>query len=121
MNAHLPSIEAKRSREWDTALPRKLSAAVQEFDFSRSSASKSIRELGFDFEIDGFLVDAESTTIDGQEWVAPGTIFLLINYKTEDGSPDYLNESFPILVKFIVGDESINIKDIDADVSSFDR
>ena len=121
MNAHVPSIEAKRSGEWNVALPGKLSAAVKGFDFDKSSASKAIGALGLNFKVDGFLVDADSTTVGKREWTSPGTVFLLIDYNAEDGTQDYLNESFPILVKFVVKDEVVKINDIEADVSSFDR
>lgn len=121
MNAHVVGIEAKRSGEWNTALPGKLSAAVKEFDFSKATASKSIGNLGLKFEIDGMLVDADSATIGKRDWTAPGTVFLVLKYEANDGSEDYLTESFPILVKFFVKDEQVEIRDIEADVSSFDR
>ena len=121
MNAHVPIIEAKRSGEWNVALPGKLSAAVKSFDFAKSSAKKAIDGLGLNVKVDGFLVDADSTTIGKREWISPGTVFLLIDYKTKDGTQDFLNESFPILVKFVVKDEAVKINDIEVDVSSFYR
>jgi hypothetical protein len=121
MNAHVPIIEAKRSGEWNVALPGKLSAAVKSFDFAKSSANKAICGLGLNYRVDGFLVDADSTTIGRRDWVSPGTVFLLIDYKAKDGTQDVLTESFPILVKFVLKDDEIKINDIVADVSSFNR
>lgn len=120
MNAHSPIRVARHSPDWNSTIPRLLLAEIYQFDLSKSKAGIAIKKLIPNFNPEGFRLDADSTIIDKSIWTTPGTIFLSIPYVTADGEDRKFAEGFPILVKFSVKEKRIEIRDIEADLSSFE-
>ena len=119
MNAHSPTRVARHSPLWNVTIPSLLLAEIYQFDLGKSKAGIAIKKLFSNFKPEGFRLDADSTIIDKANWTTPGTIFLSIPYVTEDGEDRKFAEAFPMLVKFSVKENRIEIKDIEADLSSF--
>ena len=120
MNAHSPTRVARNSPLWDAIIPRLLLAEIYQFDLSKSNAGIAIKKLISEYKSEGFRLDPDSTIIEKYNWTTPGTIFLSIPYKNEEGEERRFAEAFPILVKYVVNEEHIEIRDIEADLSSFD-
>lgn len=120
MNAHSPAKVATRSELWDVTIPSKLNAAIYDFDFGKSKAGIAIKKLFPNFKNEGFRIDADSTIIDKANWTTPGTIFLSVPYKADDGETRKFAEAFPMLVKFSIKGGVIEIKDIEANLTSLE-
>ena len=120
MNAHSPVKVATRSELWHAAIPNLLLSEIHQFDLGKSKAGIAIKKLIPTFKPEGFRLDTDSTVIDKAIWTTPGTIFLSIPYVAEAGENRSFAESFPILVKFILKNGIPDIKDVQADLSSFE-
>lgn len=119
MNVHVPPRTARRSPKWTPDLPKQLEAAFDAYNFEASEAFRDLSELAAVTRIEGHLIDTESTIVDGNDWVAPGTIYVTLVYDPNANDPVELNDSYPMSIYYSVDDGGVSVNRVIADTTSF--
>lgn len=119
MNAPIMPMPAWRSERWQDEIPAKLDTALTALGLDKTEAYADLVALAEKVEIDGYSLDIESAVIKGEEWIAPGTIFVLLSYEINSEEPVELYDSYPIEVNFHLKNGDVIIDSVTADTSSF--
>jgi Predicted pPIWI-associating nuclease len=119
MNVHVPPRTARSSPKWKPDLPERLEAAFDAYDFKESEAYRNLGELAAVTLIEGHSIDAESTIIDGNDWITPGTIYVTLVYEPNSDDRVELNDSYPMSIYYSVDGDRVTVNRVIADTSSF--
>jgi hypothetical protein len=112
-------VDAKHSDRWSNDLSDALDRAVASYDLSNSAYFEPLSDLSAATEFDGIDVDSSSAVVAGEDWRAPGTVYVTLVYEPNSIEPVRINDSYPTVVHFKVEEDRIKIKKIDVDVRSF--
>lgn len=119
MNAPIIPTPARRSDRWQDEIPEKLKAALSAFALEKTQAFADLSALAEQVTIGGFSLDIDSAVINGEEWIVPGTIFVVLVYNLANNEPIKLDDSYPIELQFHMKNGDLNIDSVTADTSSF--
>jgi Predicted pPIWI-associating nuclease len=117
---HIALKLSNKSTKWISGLQKKLSDAVLDYDLSSKDSWAELQGLSAKTEFDGIEVDANASVVNGDELIAPATVYVKLNYGSgKDGTT--FNDSYPARVFFVTDTktESVSVKRIEVDVSSF--
>lgn len=120
------SSSAKLARNhplWFDELPEVLSQAVEDYHLADTSDWEPMDELSSQTLFEGIEVYGDAAIVEkNSEFVAPGTVYVKLQYDPNSNEPVTFSDSYPARVRFVVTDKSkksIEIKGVEVDNSSF--
>lgn len=119
MTAATVAREARLTDQWSPELADALERAVEDYDLPASDDWGPLDELSQSTAFDGFDLDPDSTVIVDGTFRTPGTVFVTLNYDSNSDEPISMSDSFPMIVRFKVIDNAVQIEEIEVDTSSF--
>ncbi|TIO79340.1 MAG: hypothetical protein E5X74_10080 [Mesorhizobium sp.] len=109
---------------WFEDLPEKLSKAAEAYDLPETGDWAPLDELSGGTLFEGIEVYGDSAVIDGKDLVAPGTVYVELQYAPGSDDATSFHDSFPARVFFKVvepkpGQKDVEIERVEVDTSSF--
>jgi hypothetical protein len=111
--------ELIRTKAWSDDLPDELNYALDDFDFASTPEFQPLAELSAATELVGIYADAESTVIQEDCLIAPGTVEVKLVYEPNSKEPVEIPDSYPARIFFTLEDGKVLIDHVEPDVSSF--
>ncbi|MBZ9711163.1 hypothetical protein LB543_31185 [Mesorhizobium sp. ESP7-2] len=117
-------IQSRGRGIWFDDLPEKLSKAADNYSLPETTDWSPLEELSGGTIFEGIEVYGDSAVIDGKKLVAPGTVYVELQYAPGSEDSTSFHDSFPARVFFKVvepvpGKKDIEIERIEVDTSSF--
>ena len=119
MSGQHTAVDARHSSKWFQEIPAKLELAMQSCDLDSTEAFAQLSELASAIDIDGIEIDYDSIVLDGENFIAPGTIYVKLVYDPNSNDPVEIFDAYPVNVTFSTEEENVEIVSVEADVSSF--
>jgi hypothetical protein len=117
-----PKIAVRPATSFSSQLATRLRDAVEGYALAETPDWSPLDELSSHTLFEGITVDPDSVIEDERGLVAPGRVYVKLQYDPKSDDSLSLNDSYPISVRFhITGDEdpSVQIDGIDVDTASF--
>jgi hypothetical protein len=111
--------ELIRTETWFDELPDELNHALDDYDFASTAEFQSLAELSSATELVGVYADAESTVIQDDWLIAPGTVEVKLVYEPNSKDRTEIPDSYPARIFFTLDNHKVVIDRIEPDVSSF--
>ncbi len=117
-------IQSRGRGIWFDELPEKLSKAADNYNLPETGDWGPLEELSGGTIFEGMEVYGDSAVIDGKKLVAPGTVYVELQYAPNSDDSTSFHDSFPARVFFKIiestlGEKDIEIERIEVDTSSF--
>ena len=107
---------------WNKEIPRLLDEALTDYDLTSQSEWEELAQLSNFTEFDGAEVYGESAIIADDTLIAPGNVYVNLNYGDEPEKTTF-SDSYPMRIFFSMRSyeegASVTIDHIDIDTSSF--
>ena len=117
-------IQSRTRGVWFDKLPEQLSSAAEAYDLPSTPDWSPLDELSSHTLFEGIEVYGDSAVIDGEQLVAPGTVYVELLYEPSSPDATSFHDSFPARVFFKVlpsvdSGKNVEIERIEVDTSSF--
>lgn len=116
-------IQSREKGIWFDDLPERLSDAADAYHLPETMDWGPLEEISAGTLFEGIEVYGDSAVIDGDELIAPATVYVKLQYDPSSKDPVVFSDSYPARVFFKVidnrGEKIVEIERVEVDTSSF--
>jgi len=116
-------LRLKSNDVWFPELPDLLDEATNNYNLVEQPEWRSLAELSVATSLEGIDVYGDSAVIEGNKYVAPGSVFVELVYELGKDDNFSFHDSYPVRVFFTFNSDtdikSINVEKIEIDTRSF--
>jgi len=119
MTTPAPIRLTRNSTKWFEGLTDSLSKAVDEYGLPDKPDWQPLADLSGQTMFEGIETYGDSTVIEGDQLVAPATVYVTLTYDPNSNEPSSFGDSYPARVFFSVDGNEVVVKHIEVDTHSF--
>ncbi len=118
------SIAIRPDRGLSEFLTEALPPAVEGFALQDSEQWQSLADLSSQTLFEGLSVDPDAIVVQGKDYIAPGRVYVKLQYDPNSSDPVQMSDSYPVRIVFHLseaerGKKAVIIDRIEPDTSSF--
>ena len=117
------SVAVRPDTKTSDLLAESLPAAVEVYPLADTDSWQPLADLSSQTLFEGLTVDPDAIVVQGKQYIAPGRVYVRLQYDPHSPDPVLLDESYPVRITFHldgVGErEKVMIDSVEPDTSSF--
>lgn len=108
-SAPVAPMVASRDSRWHPSVPEKLSDLISTYDLRSTPEWQPMDEISSATEFEGIDVSPEDSVVEGNNFVAPGTVYVRLVYEPNSSDRVEFSDSYPARVIYSI-DENHDVK-----------